>query len=293
MPNSLRQKNMDMLAFQKKVCALANKGELILLGEGSSVSPGIMPPERGQVVELGPHPDDPDAVAVTLRLFATNGCRVSYVITCLSPQGVTDSYALQAARKSGVEIGNNLDAFKRELRRQEQITSARLAGFAGDFLQFHNLEEDEKGRLVDSPANARVYAELLASLDPDIVLMPYGEDTNSDHVLNWRFFYQGAWQLARKRGKPILGLYNRDPKTVRINEQLAVPFGREMAEWKSRLLRTHSSQHERNLEQRGYGFDERILEVNREAWKSVKNRVASGWPENYLYAETFQVECFY
>jgi len=282
-----------MFAFQKQVCALANKGELILLGKGSDIFPGIVPPESGHVVELGPHPDDPDAVAVTLHLFATSGCRVSYVITCLSPQGVTDSYALQAARKSGKEIENNLDAFKRELRREEQITSARLAGFAGDSLYFYTLEEDQKGRLVDSPANARAYAELLASLDPDIVLMPYGEDTNSDHVLNWRFFCQGAQQLARKRGKPILGLYNRDPKTVRINEQLAVPFGREMAEWKSRLLRTHRSQHERNLEQRGYGFDQRILEVNREAWKSFKDRGTSVWPENYLYAETFQVECFY
>ncbi len=282
-----------MFAFQKQVCALANKRELILLGKGGSETPGIVLPESGHVVELGPHPDDPDAVAVTLHLFAISGCRVSYVITCLSPQGVTDSYALQAARKSGKEIENNLDAFKRELRRQEQITSASLADFAGGFLQFHTLEEDEKGRLVDSPANARAYAELLASLDPDIVLMPYGEDTNSDHVLNWNFFHQSARHIARKRGKPILGLYNRDPKTVRINEQLAVPFGRELAEWKSRLLRTHRSQHERNIEQRGYGFDQRILEVNREAWKSIKNRAASGWPENFLYAETFQVECFY
>ena len=36
-------------------------------------------------------------------------------------------------------------------------------------------------------------------------------------------------------------------------------FGPEEAEWKATLLRFHSSQHQRNLNTRGKGFDERIL----------------------------------
>ena len=40
-------------------------------------------------------------------------------------------------------------------------------------------------------------------------------------------------------------------------------FGEEEAQWKSNLLRFHASQHQRNLNTRNRGFDERILDMNR------------------------------
>jgi hypothetical protein len=50
------------------------------------------------------------------------------------------------------------------------------------------------------------------------------------------------------------------------------------------LLRFHRSQHQRNLNQRGHGLDERILSVNRQSAKEC----AADAP----YAEVFELECF-
>ncbi|HUU28556.1 MAG TPA: PIG-L family deacetylase [archaeon] len=283
-----------MLSFQKKVNQTAESGELLFLGLGKTGRRWIGPPERGNVLALAPHPDDPDAVAVALRSFASGGCRVRYVIVCTSPSGVTDSFALKHARERGRLPVEDLERYKRELRQEEQRESASLAGFVESVPRFLSLEETERGSLIESETNAQAIEEVLAANDPDIVLLPYGEDTNLDHALTFRYFRKGALKLAGKRGRPVLGLYNRDPKTVRITERLAVPFNNEIACWKARLLVTHGSQHERNLEQRGCGFDQRILAVNRESWReacrSLENDLKNVCPSDVAYAETFQVE---
>ena len=60
------------------------------------------------------------------------------------------------------------------------------------------------------------------------------------------------------------------------------PFGEDVARRKAELLRCHRSQHVRNLRTRGYGLDERILEVNRHA----AQRLGLAEP----YAEAFEIE---
>ncbi|MEA1997635.1 MAG: hypothetical protein U9N45_08335 [Gemmatimonadota bacterium] len=289
---------MDILTFQQTVCRAASRPELFFMFSG----PGdikeishqvILPPDNGRVAALGPHPDDPESVAITSRTMASEGCRVSYVIDCLSPSGVTDGYALEAARRTGLKPVDDLGPHKKELRRAEQTASAKLAGFVEEPPVFLELEEDKRGSMIASEANARTIGGALAAIDTDIVLLPHGEDTNIDHALNWRYFRESAMRLAATRGRPLVGLYNRDPKTVRMTEMLVVPFDEEAARWKGELLKTHRTQHERNLEQRGHGFDYRILDLNRETWQRLKAQINAPWTEGFAFAEVFQVECFY
>jgi LmbE family N-acetylglucosaminyl deacetylase len=283
---------MDLLSFQEIVSDTALRGEILFLGINEKERRWIDPPSRGTVLALAPHQDDPDAVAVTLRLFAQAGCRVRYLIVCSSHGGVTDSFAMKHAETNNDLPVKNLTRYKFRIRLQEQIESAELAGFVKDPVEFLTVREDQGGNLIESAENAKSIEQALAACKPDIVIMPYGEDTNVGHALVYRYFHMCAPGLALARGKPILALYNRDPKTVRISEQLVVPFGGEAARWKASLLQTHRSQQERNLEQRGYGLDERILRTNREIQQEVQQRVLERWKDECPYAEAFQVELF-
>ena len=47
----------------------------------------------GRVLALAPHPDDPDAVAVTLRMLARGGWEVSWAIVTSGWSGVQDAFA--------------------------------------------------------------------------------------------------------------------------------------------------------------------------------------------------------
>jgi hypothetical protein len=74
----------------------------------------------------------------------------------------------------------------------------------------------------------------------------------------------------------------RDPKTVAMLMDAYTAFGEEEAGWKARLLRLHQSQHQRNLNTRKMGFDDRILGVNRQAAKELQIPAP--------YAEAFEWE---
>jgi hypothetical protein len=67
-----------------------------------------------------------------------------------------------------------------------------------------------------------------------------------------------------------------------MRTDLYMPFDAAAASWKADMLRLHRSQHERNLNTRGQGFDERVLAVNRQA----------GLDLNAAYAEVFELERF-
>ena len=285
---------MEMRAFQEKISQVAETpGGILFMGPAAEADGWIEPPRGGKILALAPHPDDAEAVGVTLKTFAEAGCEVLYKIACLSPGGVTDEFAVALAESHGLAISLiDLPQYKKELRRVEQFESAELAGFVKGNLEFLDLEEDNQGRLVESRANAGSIAAVLAEAAPDVALMPYEEDTNIDHVLVCRWFRRAAAELVAAGGKPVLGLYNRDPKTLKITEQLAVPFDEQAARWKWELLATHRSQHERNLARRGHGLDGRILRVNRPAWERVKDSLEAEWASKYSYAEVFQVELF-
>jgi len=81
---------------------------------------------------------------------------------------------------------------------------------------------------------------------------------------------------------PVTGYLSRDPKTITMRSDLYLPFDETQAQWKAELLRHHASQQLRNLASRGYGFDERILKVNRLIAQELKI--------DATYAEVFEIE---
>ena len=82
----------------------------------------------------------------------------------------------------------------------------------------------------------------------------------------------------------LAALLFRDPKTTGIRTDLYTDFGDDEAAWKAELLRFHDTQHQRNLNTRGHGLDDRILAVNR----TIADELGLEEP----YAEAFEVELF-
>jgi hypothetical protein len=113
-----------------------------------------------------------------------------------------------------------------------------------------------------------------------MVFLPHWQDTNLGHQRIYSMFRQ----VATDSRYPLVAFLNRDPKTLRMRCDVFLEFVEETAEWKGELLRFHQSQHQRNLNQRGHGLDERILEVNRESAKLCSL--------SELYAEVFELEFF-
>ena len=78
-----------------------------------------------RIAVLGPHPDDFDAIAVTLRLFRDAGNRISVAVLSGGASGVEDGYC---------ELPT--DERKVELRRLEQRASCGMFGLPDDALEF-------------------------------------------------------------------------------------------------------------------------------------------------------------
>lgn len=225
-------------------------------------------PSSGRVGVLAPHPDDFDAAGLLLRRLDAAGLDIRLWVLSSSANGVEDGFCDPPTPGT-----------KAALREDEQRASCRFFGLAGDRYEFLRLAVDEPGGyLRDDTANRGILAAKMAPFDPDIVLLPNGNDTNPDHRL------VHAWwkRLKGELGLGAAALLIRDPKTVEARDDAFFPFGEAEAAWKAELLRFHRSQHQRNLNTRGHGFDERILRVNRESAKRL------GLDEPY--AESFEIE---
>lgn len=244
----------------------------------------VRPPSEGLVLVLGPHPDDPECVAVTSRLLMRSGCEIWYAVVTMSPGGTEDGYA---ERFEGLETMSLRDR-KIEIRKGEQRRSAELFGLGPDRISFLGVDEDEGGAVQDNPQNRTRIVEHLERIAPDIVMMPVGTDTNRTHEWVSRVFRECSGSLARGMGRPIVALYNEDPKTTSMRDDLFVPFVEESAEWKKALLRAHDSQQQRNMRTRGTGFDERILEMNRQAGRRLAE-TSSADVNHAGYAEAFEL----
>ncbi len=244
-------------------------------------------PVNSRVLILAPHPDDPESVAVTCKMMARAGCDIHYAIVTLSPSGVDDDYAQTLHGKVPVHLKDK----KIEIRRREQMTSAKMFGLAQDAVTFLAINEQENGASLDSPENRDCIKTILKSLIPDIVIMPIGKDTNSTHVWVYQVFRKYVKDVVCEIRKPIVAMYNEDPKTIDIRADVLVLFEEERANWKAELLRTHNSQHQRNLLQRKIGFDERILSVNRQRYQRHLDKIGPMVPSTG-YAEVFELEIF-
>lgn len=213
-------------------------------------------PGSGKVIVLAPHPDDPDAWPVFQRMLREGGYTIRWLILTSGWSGVRDEFA-----------GPDKEA-KAACRRREQLESARLFGI--DSVTFLDLPETEDGELADDPEG---YEQLMKHLgNPDVVILPWGQDTNPTHRLTYEWFER--W----RRGKSVTAFFSEDPKSLDFIPHLEIVFDEEMAAWKATLLECHHSQTDRNLAIRGYTFSERILSMN--------HRSAG---ENGLYVERYRV----
>ena len=222
-----------------------------------------------RVLVLGPHPDDFDEIAVTLRRLADNGNPL-YAAVVRSGSGVLDSYA------PGLDWEK-----KAELRDREQRDSLRFFGLPASRLTFLDLDNDsEEGQLCETPRNAKILRALIDDHAPDLLFLPHGNDTNSAH----RALDTMVREIVGTRRRPVTLLLNRDPKTVAMRADLYSPFDESEAAWKAEMLRFHDTQHQRNLVTRGRGLDERILNGNRQ----FAQELSLGEP----YAEVFEVQTY-
>lgn len=221
-----------------------------------------------RILVLAPHPDDFEVVAATLQFFRGIGARIDLAVLTGSANGVEDSFCSPPT-----------DEHKARLREAEQREGCRLFGLADEHLRFLRLTEDEEGHPVESEESIAAVAEHFAVVSPTIVFLPHPQDTNAGHRRTYRMFAT----VAERTGAAVVAFLNEDPKTVDMQPEVFLEFGEETAEWKAELLRCHRSQHQRNLNVRGYGLDERILRMNRAAAELL----ATDSP----YAEVFAIEC--
>ena len=225
-------------------------------------------PENLRLLVIGPHPDDFDAIGVTLRLLAENGNPL-HVAVVKTSSGVEDNY-----------LPNLTPAKKADLREREQKNSVHFFGLPAHKLTFLELEKDSQDHLLDNASNAYRLEEIINDKAPDIIFLPHGNDLNTGHRITAAL----VRQIAARSGKPVVLFMNRDAKTVGMRTDLFMPFGEEMARWKAELLRFHDTQQQRNLATRGHGFDERVLRLNAETARDLKIDAP--------YAEAFELEFY-
>ena len=169
---------------------------------------------------------------------------------------------------------------KSEIREQEQRESCRFFGLPDSSLAFLRLEEDKDGRVSKNEANLNRVNAQLQTLKPKMVFLPHWNDTNLTHQRVYDIFHL----LAREGEYSLIAFLNRDPKTIEMRNDIYTEFDEKEAAWKAELLRFHRSQQQRNLDQRGYGMDERILRTDR--------RSAGACSLEMPYAEVFELEFF-
>lgn len=221
-----------------------------------------------KVLALAPHPDDFDAIGVTLRILWRNGNPI-HIGVARTGSGVEDAYRPDLTLEE-----------KADLREREQRRSLAFFGLPDDRLAFLSLENDRDDRPLDTTGNADAIHAFLREMAPDIVFLPHGNDGNIGHRLMVRFMSQAAEHSRR----PFAAFLSRDPKTIDMRTDVFTPFGQAEADWKARLLRFHDSQQQRNLRTRGHGFDDRILDTNRQTAREL----SLAQP----YAEAFEIALY-
>ena len=213
------------------------------------------------VLVLAPHPDDFDAIALTLRHLHAHGHAVHVAVLTTGASGVEDGFS-----------GAHGDAAKAALREAEQRASCALFGLPPERLHFLRLWGGG-----NEAADEKRLADWIAARPADLLFLPHGNDSNATH----RRSYEAVSAVAARQGVQAWALLNQDAKTVQMRVDLYFDFGEEDAQWKARLLRCHRSQQERNLRSRGSGFDERVLQVNRQAADALDTALP--------YAEVFEL----
>lgn len=225
-------------------------------GKGPRPLAELSLPHPLTVLVLAPHPDDFDAIGGTLRYLHRQGHALHLAVLTTGASGVGDGLA-----------GADDDAAKAALREEEQRASCAFFGLPPERVDFLRLWGRVPGADADGPVagerdeDEQRLQQWIAARPADLLFMPHGNDSNRTH----RRTYESACAIAQRLGLQAWAFLNRDAKTLGMRVDVHHAFGEEEATWKAQLLRFHRSQQERNLRTRGRGFDERVLEVNRDA----------------------------
>ena len=115
-----------------------------------------------KILVLAPHPDDFDAIAVTLKIFRDNGNSLELAVMNGAASGVEDSF-----REKHPEMT------KPQIREQEQLNSCKFFGLPESSVTFLHLDEDENGDLTESNNNLEIMKKYVLKTKPDIVFMPH------------------------------------------------------------------------------------------------------------------------
>lgn len=224
-------------------------------------------PRGLSVLVLAPHPDDFDAIAITLRRLHTQGARLHLAVCTTGASGVEQGFA-----------GAQTDEAKGALRELEQAASCAFFGLSAAQLEFLRLPNDEGGNPRLGDANHATVQRLLTQHQPHCVFLPHGKDSNVTHQRTYALVNTAAQQMRY----PLWAWLNQDAKTLAMRQDLYTPFDENAAQWKAELLRFHASQHQRNLNTRGHGFDARVLRINQQSAVAVQ----AAQP----YAEVFELQ---
>lgn len=203
-------------------------------------------PQQLPVLVLAPHPDDFDAIGVTLRQLQQQGHTLHLAVLTGGANGVDDGFDGAV----GIEQ-------KVALREAEQRASCAFFGLPAQRCQFLHLWQDDADAAQD---DERLRAHVQA-LRPQLVFLPHGNDSNATHRRTHERFHA----LAARDRLTLWACLNQDAKTLQMRRDLYTAFDNELAGWKAQLLRHHRSQQQRNLQTRGSGLDARVLQLNRDA----------------------------
>lgn len=220
-----------------------------------------------RLLVLAPHPDDFDAIGVTLRFFLENQNPIYVAVATSGARGVEDTFCSTPTPQA-----------KTKIREQEQRASCRYFGLPATHLSFLRLAEDQNGNLRDNDANANRVKQHFLNKRPHLVFLPHWHDKNRAHQMVYAMFRK----VALEAHNHLVVFLNRDPKTIQMQCDLYHGFGEDKASWKKKLLGFHRSQQQRNLNQRGYGMDERILSMDQDS--------AELCSVDAPYAEIFELE---
>lgn len=222
-----------------------------------------------RLLVLAPHPDDFDAIGATMLFFKKNGNPLHVVVATSGERGVEDTFCSPPSLEEKIKI-----------REQEQRDSCHFFGLPETCLTFLRLEEYKTGRLLNNETNIDRVRRCFLNQNPAMVFLPHWNDTNLTH----QHVYSMLHQVVLEASHPLAIFLNRDPKTIQMRCDFFIDYDEASASWKGKLLRFHRSQHQRNLNQRGHGMDERILKIDRHSAKVCSL--------NAPYAEIFEVELF-
>lgn len=226
-------------------------------------------PEKLTVLVLAPHPDDFDAIGVTLKFLHEKNYTI-YVAVSITGSGIDPDFAPNMSLQT-----------KREIRMKEQKDSVSFFGLEEKHLRFLTLKNAADDQLTGDTENVQMISDLIHEIKPDLIFSPHGNDTNRAH----RTMYEIASSIAKTVNWPISLVLNRDAKTIDMRVDFYMPFDEEKAKWKRQLLRFHTSQQHRNLKVRGHGFDDRVLKINEATAKEMGI--------NSPYAAAFEIQSYF